>query len=222
MVDFLFNLNFKFDNSNTALLNTTLLNLAAGEAWISQLWNRIRPTRASNLVNFVTLWLDQIDGEKIWLFQMASSELNRSGREMNTERRSLLISRFYVYRPDNEILVEKFFESCAFKTALSGVMGFGLGKCGMILWLILILWEYSRICRWSIHLQRRARIGAGERPNTDRAWGYTRNERQKYGLRKELCNARRHVCRDRMWHRIGMWANWAIAMTAHISCFFVT
>jgi len=30
-------------------------------------------------------------------------------------------------RPENEILVERFFESCAFKTTLSGVVGFGLG-----------------------------------------------------------------------------------------------
>lgn len=30
-------------------------------------------------------------------------------------------------KSSNEILVESFFESCAFKTTISGVMGFGLG-----------------------------------------------------------------------------------------------
>lgn len=30
-------------------------------------------------------------------------------------------------RPENEIRVEKFFESCGFKTVLSGAVGFGLG-----------------------------------------------------------------------------------------------
>ena len=34
---------------------------------------------------------------------------------------------FILSRPENEILVERFFESCAFKTTLSGVVGFGLG-----------------------------------------------------------------------------------------------
>lgn len=36
------------------------------------------------------------------------------------------IYRFYC-RPENEIRVEQFFESCGFKTVLSGAVGFGLG-----------------------------------------------------------------------------------------------
>lgn len=40
--------------------------------------------------------------------------------------KNLYLSFFY-YRPENEIRVEQFFESCGFKTVLSGAVGFGLG-----------------------------------------------------------------------------------------------
>ena len=59
------------------------------------------------------------------------SELRDALIGPNRNRQNMLIPNSLFgaqpLRPENEILVEKFFESCTFKTVLSGVMGFGLG-----------------------------------------------------------------------------------------------
>lgn len=58
------------------------------------------------------------------------SELRDALIGPNRRRENLIVPRFLGGQPlksENEIIVENFFESCAFKTTLSCVMGFGLG-----------------------------------------------------------------------------------------------
>lgn len=59
------------------------------------------------------------------------SELRDALIGPNRRRENLLVPNGFFgaqpLKPENEILVERFFESCAFKTTLSCVMGFGLG-----------------------------------------------------------------------------------------------
>ncbi|KAH9389794.1 Mitochondrial import inner membrane translocase subunit Tim22 [Tyrophagus putrescentiae] len=59
------------------------------------------------------------------------SELRDALIGPNRRRENMIIPNGFFgaqpLRPENEIRVEKFFESCGFKTVLSGAVGFGLG-----------------------------------------------------------------------------------------------